>query len=495
LDDIVATTGQVFLGLTVNCARCHDHKLDPIPQTDYYSLLSFFHEVDTYGHRGQVDLPSLIDVSPPEVAARHRELAEQKLEVRKQCHELERRGIVKMSAEDQRKTEGPEREQVLKEKLEAQLSPDEWKQYVELQAKRAELEAVELPPRETVLGVGRCLPEPPATFVLLRGNPHVPGPQVEPAFLSALGGGKPQIPARTPEAKSSGRRSALADWIASPANTLTARVIVNRVWQHHFGRGIVRSTSNFGSLGDPPTHPELLDWLAAEFVEQGWRLKSLHRLILMSNAYRMSSAANAEALAKDPGNDLLWRFDMRRLGAEELRDSILAVTGQLNLKMYGPGVYPEISAEVLATQSQPGSGWGNSPPEEQNRRSVYVHVKRSLILPILSEFDFCDTDSSCAVRFATTQPTQALGMLNGAFAGAQAQALAERLRREAGEDREAQVRLALRLALGRTADAKSIERGLQLIESLTNQRGLSEEAALKLFCLTVLNLNEFAYLD
>jgi hypothetical protein len=318
---------------------------------------------------------------------------------------------------------------------------------------------------------------------------------VEPAFLSALGGGKPQIPTRVPEAKSSGRRTALADWIASPANTLTARVMVNRVWQHHFGRGIVRSTSNFGSLGDPPTHPELLDWLAAEFVERGWRLKPLHRLILTSNAYRMSSAADPDGLAKDPGNDLFWRFDMRRLGAEELRDSILAVTGQLNLKMYGPGVYPEISAEVLATQSQPGSGWGKSPPEEQNRRSVYVHVKRSLILPILSEFDFCDTDSSCAVRFATTQPTQALGMLNGEFAGAQAQALAERLRREAGGDREAQVRRALRLALGRPADAKSVERGVRLIESLVSRGGLSEEASLKLFCLTVLNLNEFAYLD
>ena len=497
LDDIVATTGQVFLGLTVNCARCHDHKLDPIPQTDYYSLLSFFHEVDTYAHRGDGDGPSQMDVSPAEISAQYRELAGQKREVRRLCEDLERRGIVKMPAEDQRKTEGPEREQVLEEKLEANLSPEEWEQYAALKSKRAELEAFKLPPRETVLGVGRCLSEPPPTFVLLRGNPHVPGPQVEPAFLSALGGGQPQIPARPPEAqrKSSGRRSALAEWIASPANPLAARVMVNRVWQHHFGRGIVRSTSNFGSLGDPPTHPELLDWLAAEFVESGWRLKPLHRLILMSSAYRTSSAANAEALAKDPANDLFWRFGMRRLGAEELRDSMLAVSGQLNLKMYGPGVYPEISPEVLATQSQPGSGWGKSPPEEQNRRSIYVHVKRSLILPILSEFDFCDTDGSCAVRFATTQPTQALGMLNGAFAGGQAQALAERLRREAGDHREAQVRRALRLALGRPADAKSVERGLRLIEALTNEQGLSPDAALKLYCLMVLNLNEFAYLD
>ena len=496
LDDIVATTGQVFLGLTVNCARCHDHKLDPIPQTDYYSLLSFFHEVDTYGHRGDGDGPSQMDVSPAEISARHRELAEQKREVRRLCEDLERRGIVKMSAEDQRKTEGSDREQVLKEKLEANLGSDDWRQYVGLQAKRAELDAVELPPRETVLGVGRCLPEPPPTFVLQRGNPHVTGPQVEPAFLSALGGGRPQIPTAPPaKRKSSGRRSALADWIASPANPLTARVIVNRVWQHHFGRAIVRSTSNFGSLGDPPTHPELLDWLAAEFVEQGWRMKPLHRLILLSSAYRMSAAANAEALAKDPANDLFWRFDMRRLSAEEIRDSMLAVSGQLNLKMFGPGVFPEISPEVKAGQSQPGSGWGDSPPEEQHRRSVYVHVKRSLILPILSDFDFCDTDGSCAVRFATTQPTQALGMLNGAFAGQQAAALAERLVREAGDDRPAQVRRALRLALGRPAGEQGVERGLRLIESLVNRQGLSDETALKLYCLMVLNLNEFAYLD
>jgi hypothetical protein len=178
-----------------------------------------------------------------------------------------------------------------------------------------------------------------------------------------------------------------------------------------------------------------------------------------------------------------------------MRDSILAVTGQLNLKMFGPGVYPEISAEVLATQSQPGNGWPTSPPEAQTRRSVYVHVKRSLIVPILSEFDFCDTDSSCSVRFSTTQPTQALGMLNGDFAGRQALALAERLRREAGEDREAQVRRALRLALGRQPDARSVERGVRLLQSLETEQGLNTAAALKLYCLMVLNLNEFAYLD
>ncbi len=494
LDDIVATTGQVFLGLTVNCGRCHDHKIDPFPQTDYYKLLAFFHEVDSYGHQGDGDGPSQTDVSPPDVADKYREVAEQKQSTRTKFEEIERVGIVKMSAEDQRKTEGPERAQVLKDKLQACLNAEEWKQYSEIKAKYAELEAIKLPPRDTVLCVGRCL-HPPKTFVLLRGNPHVQGAEVEPAFPTALGGGVPSILPRTVEAKSSGRRTALAGWIASPANPLTARVMANRVWQHHFGRGLVRSSNNFGNLGNPPTHPELLDWLAAELIDNGWRLKSLHRRIVHSNAYRMSSAASEAGLAKDPENDLFWRFDMRRLSAEEIRDSMLAVTGQLNLKMYGPGVYPEISPEVLAGQSQPGSGWHVSPPGEQARRSVYIHVKRSLIVPILSDFDFCDTDTSCAVRFATTQPTQALGMLNGDFAQRQAQALADRLRRDAGDDREAQVRRALRLALGRPADAKNIERGMRLMHSLESKQGVAPEASLKYFCLMVLNLNEFAYLD
>jgi hypothetical protein len=233
-------------------------------------------------------------------------------------------------------------------------------------------------------------------------------------------------------------------------------VMMNRLWQHHFGRGIVRSPNNFGQLGDRPTHPELLDWLAREFVAGGWRMKAMHKLIMTSNAYRMSSQNDPQAHAKDPVNDLFWRFDMRRLSAEEIRDSIYAVNGRLNQKMYGPGVFPEISAEVLAGQSRPGEGWGKSPPEEQARRSVYVHVKRSLITPLLSDFDFPDTDGSCAARFATTQPTQALGMLNGDFVRTQAAEFAKRLRREAGNNPTAQVRLALRLALCRSADDKSV---------------------------------------
>jgi hypothetical protein len=239
----------------------------------------------------------------------------------------------------------------------------------------------------------------------------------------------------------------------------------------------------------------LLDWLAFEFIAKGWKLKALHKTIMLSSTYRMSSRPSQEALDRDPANDLFSRFDMRRLSAEELRDSIHAVNGRLNGKMYGPGIYPEISAEVLAGQSKPGDGWGKSSPEEQARRSIYIHVKRSLITPLLADFDFADTDSSCAARFATTQPTQALGMLNGEFLNTQAAEFAKRLKREAGDDATKQARLALRLALQREPDAASVERGLALLKSLPDKHKIDPDTALKYYCLLVYNLNEFVYLD
>src|SRR5262249_12494515 len=253
---------------------------------------------------------------------------------------------------------------------------------------RRELEALkkQTVPAEKALCVTEAGRTAPETFVMLRGHPHVKGDKVEPAFPLILGGKVPVFPQPLPGAKTAGRRLVLANWIASKDNQLTARVMANRIWQYHFGRGIVRSTSNFGTQGDRPTHPELLDWLAAEFVSRGWQMKALHRLILTSSAYRMSARSNAEALTADPAHDLSARFDMGRLSAEEIRDSILAVSGPLNLKMYGPGVYVDIPREVLAGQSMPGKGWGKSPPQEQARRSVYIHVKRSLLTPILESF-------------------------------------------------------------------------------------------------------------
>jgi hypothetical protein len=438
LDDIVTTTGQVFLGLTVDCARCHDHKIDPIPQKDYYRLLAFFQNINHYRNGGPSDEVRLVTM--PDGRRSFEYLA---------THVKEKNDLrdKEPTADDQ------------------------------------------------ALCVTEAGGQAPDTFVLLRGNAHIAGDKVEPGFPAVLGGQAAVIPPPPPGARTTGRRRVLADWLASPDNPLTARVLVNRLWQHHFGRGIVRSPNNFGLQGDRPTHPELLDWLAAEFVARGWRLKPLHRLIVTSNAYRMSSRANPAGLAADPANDLFWRFDMRRLSAEEVRDSILALSGSLNRKAYGPGVYPEMPPEVLAGESRPGAGWGKSPPEEQARRSVYVHVKRSLLLPILESFDVAETDRTTPVRFSTTQPTQALGLLNSAFLNREAATFAERLRREAGDDVSRQVRLALNLATARPPSDAEVRRGVELIEAMENEDGASPDLALRSYCLLVLNLNEFVYVD
>jgi len=335
------------------------------------------------------------------------------------------------------------------------------------------------------------------SFIRVRGSASSKGDAVTPGIPSALGLPDPALapPTAHGDNGTSGRRLTLARWLVSDDNPLTARVMANRIWQHHFGRGIVPSSNDFGRLGELPTHPELLDWLAAEFMARDWSIKSMHRLIMTSSAYRMSSRGSDEALAADPQNTLFWRFDMRRLGAEEVRDSILAVNGTLNLRMGGPSVYPPMPAEVLATSSRPGEAWGASSPEDAVRRSIYIHAKRSLLTPFLLTFDLADTDNSCPVRFATTQPTQALTMLNSDFMQEQAAALAARLKREAGDDRAAQVRLAWRLTTSREATRDEVAQSLDLMDSLEREEGIAAEQSLTHFCLVMLNLNEFVYLD
>ena len=276
--------------------------------------------------------------------------------------------------------------------------------------------------------------DPPPTHVLLRGSPYAEGDEVEPGFPSVITAISPTIPPPAKDSESSGRRRVLADWIASPDNPLTARVIANRLWHHHFNRGLVRSTSDFGYGGTPPTHPELLDWLATELVANGWRLKPMHKLMVMSSAYQMSSVGSREAAESDIANDLFTHFELRRLGAEEIRDTVLLVSGNFNPKRGGPSIYPTIAKDVLAGQSRPGQGWGRSTAEEEARRSVYIHVKRSLAVPLLAVFDAADTDSSCPVRFATTQPTQALTMLNSEFLNKQAAIFASDVREQATDD-------------------------------------------------------------
>ena len=221
----------------------------------------------------------------------------------------------------------------------------------------------------------------------------------------------------------------------------------------------------------------------------------MHRLIMTSRAYRMGSRSDENALAVDSENDLFWRFDMRRLEAEEIRDSILAVNGSLNLQMDGPGVYPPMPEEILATASRPGQAWGDSPPDQAARRSIYIHVKRSLLPPFLETFDLADTDATCPVRFATTQPTQALTMLNSTFINEQAAIFAQRVEHDAGPALDARVACALALVLARTPEEEEITEGVNLVQELQREEGFTPELAFKSYCLVLLNLNEFVYLD
>ncbi len=331
--------------------------------------------------------------------------------------------------------------------------------------------------------------------VLRRGNPVLEGDVVQPAFPSVLRPPEAIIPDDYKTPRTSGRRRVLAEWITSKENPVSARVMMNRVWQHHFGRGIVRSTSDFGFQGIEPTHPELLDWLATEFMAKDWDIKAMHKLLMTSQAYQRSSAPSKVNFEKDPINDLFWRFDMRRLTAEEVRDSVLGACGTLNLKPGGPSITPPLPRIVLATASRIGAGWGKSSPDESNRRSVYVKVKRSMQMPILINHDMADMDTSCPVRFTTTVPTQSLNMLNGKFMNDSAKLFAKRLRDEAGDDPAAQVAHALQITFSRKPADKEIAAGLAMIKDIQQKADLSKEVALERFALLALNLNEFIYLD
>ena len=509
LDDILATTTQTFLGLTANCARCHDHKIDPFPQRDYYSLLAFFHGVKPYG--GDHEILRFIgdDAARARQATATAEWEAKLVAARKQIVAVEESVKDKLPGGeiDDFKFDGKRRE-ILRKQRGKVISNTEHDQYEALHRERERLERERPTSHEQTLAV-REEGRPRDTFILLRGNPQSQGDRVEPAFPSVLlaaNAKPPEMPPRRAGADSSGRRRVLAEWIASPSNPLTARVMVNRVWQYHFGRGLTRSSSNFGYMGSPPTHPELLDWLASEFVKNGWQLKPLHRLMVTSNVFRMASYSKSEisnlksqikdVSAADPENDWLSHFDLRRLTAEEVRDSILAVSSNLNLnKTEGPSVYPVIPREVLAGQSVPGRNWEKSTPEEAASRSVFVHIKRSLAVPLLSVFDAADPDSPCPVRFTTTQPAQALALINSTFANEQADVFARDLRREAGTDAVACVRTALTRVLQRSPTEHEIARGVRFLDDNIQQDKVSADEALRRFCLLAINLNEFVYLD
>jgi len=634
LDDIVNTTAQAFLGMSIGCARCHDHKFDPVSQADYYRFLAFFDNIrlplrgndqkisrsllssseqKAYDQRvadkkkrtnelsvaklkferrirdrmptasGVSDLVELeyrfyrdtwdvlpdFDMLRPEntgnlprnfltldVATREKAMGivfEGKLNVpadgeytfyvksrdgvllrvgdrvvvdEPKKGERTADGTVKLKAglvsirvdyfnkkgrpklnvvwsgadfkmrslsADGTAADTVDFDALLRDLGDDILEPGEREEYEAL------LRNVEETKNEKISGkwataIAELGNEAPQAHILQRGNPHVEGDPVQPRFPGALNPPEPVFETPTKNAETTGRRRVLADWIASDDNPLTARVLANRVWQHHFGRGIVRSSNEFGLQGVAPTHPDLLDWLAVELVSNGWRLKPLHKQIMMSRTYRMASAANDQAMASDASNESFWRFNMRRLVAEEVRDSVLNLSGDLDLTMGGPGIYPTLPEAVLSTSSMAHAIWHESPKEKQGRRSVYIHLKRSLLVPVLTDFDLADTDSSCPVRFSTVQPTQALNTLNSAFFNEQAARFAERLRREAGTDRADQARLALNLATSRTPTRDEIRQALAFMDELETG-GTPSDRVLDRFALLVLNLNEMMYLD
>lgn len=365
---------------------------------------------------------------------------------------------------------------------------DRYRQLLKEQEELGKVKKVGLPRGMVVTELGK---QAPPMKIHIRGNPHAEGEEVSPGYPVIFGGNDAvieDVPSNT-----SGRRLALAKWITAPENPRTARVMVNRIWQHHFGRGLSPSPSDFGFLGEGVSHPELLDWLAQRFVESGWSIKAMHRLILSSNAYQMSSRAEAPAEGLDAGNSLLWRMRPRRLTAEEVRDSMLQVAGVLSRKMHGPSVYIPLPEEVLATSSTKGGKWGKSSPEESNRRSVYVKVKRSLVPPELTNFDFADTDGPCPVRFTTTVPTQALGQLNSEHVGRNARSLVARL--SSLPDDESKVRRAFEWALSREASEDEVKRSLEFLQTQRDELGMSPEKALQRFAVAIFNLNEFLHLD
>jgi hypothetical protein len=327
-------------------------------------------------------------------------------------------------------------------------------------------------------------PDCPPTKLLKRGNWRAPGDELVPGFLSAFDDRDATV--KPTPAGTSGRRAALANWIADPANPLTARVMANRVWQSHFGRGIVGTPSDFGVTGDRPTHPELLDWLATRFVRDGWSVKKLHRLVVTSTAYRQSARGNESGAKADPGNALLWQFPRRRLDGEALRDAILATAGVLNLQAGGPSVFPELPAEIKA-----GSWKVSADPAQRNRRSVYVNVKRNLRYPFFSLFDSPERTETCARRFVTTTAPQALTLLNDAIVLGYAKTFAGRVLKDARSDPDRAIGRAFELALGR---GPSTEERESMRVFLKKHPGPFPDAVADL-CHALLNVNEFLYVD
>ena len=528
LNEVTNVVGSAFLGLTVECAQCHNHKYDPISHKDYYSLQAFFansapddrivvaspQEVQEYQRRlatwegktreiregisailapaRKVIWDDFFDKYPPEVQEAITKPAEERTPYEVQLYHQ-----AKLYIE-------PPQDAVVRSLKGANKA-----RYADLAKKLKEFAS--LHPGELPVGSGmRDLgSQAPPTFVLAGGTYLGRQEPVEPAFLSVLASNPPEIVAPA-NAGSTGRRTALANWLASPENPLTGRVMANRIWYYHFGSGLAPAPSDFGSMGGRPSHPELLDWLTREFVDTGWSTKKINKLIVMSNTYQQASASRDDAEKVDARNRLLWRFPRNRLDGETIRDSAIYVAGSLNAKVGGPSVFP-ILPENMPT---PRGGWAKNPGADDNyRRSVYIFVRRNTPYPILKALDFPDTTMSCGRRGQTITAPQALSLLNDRAAIDWAQQFAGRVLSKAGLDTKAQVETAYQFAYSRKPDGwetdtvltflekqsglirARIEKGegLALPSSVPENAEPARMAALVDFCNTLLNSNEFVY--
>ena len=473
LDDMTTVTAETFLGLTFGCARCHNHKFDPILQKDYYRLQAFF------ANTGAGDGPLRIeDADARKKYEEHMAAWEEKTkDIRAEIAKIEaplrmekmKTGSAYYQPEVQEAIfmDPAKRDPVqammnhtarglmatnaaFDAKALRDLKEDDAKRYAELKKQLAEFDSIKPAPLPEGQFMTDISATAPPTYLLKGGNLDLKGEEVQPGFLSILDPSDAKI---TPLPNSTGRRTALAAWLTDPKNPLVARVMVNRIWNYNFDRGIAATPGDFGLMGTRPTHPELLDYLAAAFVDNGWSIKKMNRMILLSNTYQQSSEFQEKAAAVDPDNKLMWRYGRHRMEAEAIRDSMLAVSGLLNPQMGGPGIFPPVPPGTLASASNYGRWSEEKDPAQNNRRSVYIFVRRNLRYPMLQEFDSANTFESCDFRKNTVTPSQSLDLLNNGLILDWAQALAGRVLNDNGLTPDAQVERAFKLTYGREPNA------------------------------------------
>jgi hypothetical protein len=509
LDEMTATVGSAFLGLTLKCAQCHDHKYDPVPQKDYYRLQAFFVPIEL------TDVPA--EFSDPAIKARmkaaqdrySKELAEAQARFKAyQAPLFARLGDVPEASRNQtleRRIFRADANALTPNLEDTTFSLEEKRKYLDLLGYvdgnrggrdmgviRRQVARYE-PKAHSVQNArpDSSKPSLPLAVVRVRGEYNRYGEVVQAGFPSAITGNtEPAALTVDRFGNIAGWRLPLANWIASPENPLTARVMMNRIWQHHFGSGIVGTPSDFGRNGSAPTHPELLDYLASRFVESQWSIKAMHRLILNSATYKQTSLrASKKEEAADPANRLLWRMRRTRLEGEAVRDSLLAVSGRLNPERGGPGVFPKLPDAMkdrMTIKNLPS--WEPADGPESRRRSVYVFQRRQLEVPFLSLLDASVFQSSCERRSVSTTSLQALTLMNGDLITEEAAAFAGRVRRETGPDQSEQIRQAFWLALSRAPKAEEMTMARKFLDT----GGVD---GLVSFCRTLLNTNEFAYVD